>query len=65
MINAMKENYLEMTVNERLYASGLIAEFDKAKKKKDKEALVTILKKIQVDDPSIKKILTDAGITPD
>ena len=31
----MKENYKKMTVNERLYARGLIKKFDKAISEKD------------------------------
>ena len=45
-----------MTVNERLYVSGLMDLFDKAKKK-DRELARTILEAIRVDQPSIKKIL--------
>ena len=45
-----------MTVNERLYVTGLIDTFDKAKEK-DKELARYILKAIKVDKPSIDKIL--------
>lgn len=45
-----------MTVNERLYVSGLMDLFDKVKKK-DKDLAKTILEAIRVDQPSIKKIL--------
>ena len=45
-----------MTVNERLYESGLMEVFDKAKKN-DKDLAKIILEAIRVDQPSIKKIL--------
>jgi len=45
-----------MTVNERLYESGLIDLFDKTKKK-DKDLAKTILEAVRVDQASIKKIL--------
>jgi len=45
-----------MTVNERLFASGLINEFDKAKVH-DKDKARKILALLQVDKPSIDKII--------
>lgn len=45
-----------MTVNERLYATGFMDEFDKAKKK-DKTRAAQILRLLRVDEPSIKKTL--------
>jgi hypothetical protein len=45
-----------MTVNERLYVSGLMDEFDKTKKH-DKVKAAYILEMLQVDKPSIDKIL--------
>ena len=45
-----------MTVMERLYESGLITEFDNAKKK-DKQKAIKILEVLQVDKPSILKIV--------
>lgn len=45
-----------MTVNERLFASGLIDEFDKSKIQ-DKAKAVYILELLLVDKPSIDKIL--------
>ena len=45
-----------MTVNERLWESGLMDEFDKAKKK-DKTRAKEILKWLKVDEPSIQKIV--------
>jgi hypothetical protein len=45
-----------MTVNERLWESGLMDEFDKAKKK-DKTRAKEILRLLRVDEPSIQKIV--------
>ena len=45
-----------MTVNERLYVSGLMNEFDKSKEH-DKVKAAYILELLQVDKPSIDKIL--------
>ena len=45
-----------MTVNERLFASGLINAFDTAKKK-DKQKAILILRCLKVDEISIKQIL--------
>ena len=45
-----------MTVNERLFVTGLMDTFDKAKKK-DKELARLILEAIRVDKESIIKIL--------
>jgi hypothetical protein len=45
-----------MTVNERLYASGLMDLFDQAKKN-DKLLAKTILKALKVDLKSIDKII--------
>jgi len=45
-----------MTVNERLYVSGLMKEFDKSLKS-DKEKARRILELLHVDRPSIDKII--------
>ena len=55
-------NYSGMTVNERLVVSGLIKDFDRAKKEKDKTKIIAILRQIQLDELSITKILKDLGI---
>jgi hypothetical protein len=46
-----------MTVNERLYVSGLMEIYDNAMKN-DKELAKTILKALKVDKQSIDKILS-------
>lgn len=45
-----------MTVNERLFATGLINEFDKVKKK-DRVRAKEILQQVYVDSKSIDQIL--------
>ncbi len=50
-----KLNYAGMTVNERLYLSGQLKEFDAAIDCKDKAKLIEILRDIEVDEPSIQK----------
>jgi hypothetical protein len=45
-----------MTLNERLFATGLLDTFDVAKMK-DKELAKTILQAVGVDETSIKRIL--------
>jgi hypothetical protein len=45
-----------MTVNERLFNSGLMDEFDRIKRK-DKVKAKKILRALEVDEPSIDKIL--------
>jgi len=53
----MEKKYAGMTVNERLYVSGLIDEFDKAVEEKDAERVRSILEKVELTDESIKPIL--------
>ncbi len=50
-------NYQGMTVNERLFSSGLMDEFDNAVRIKDVKKVVLILKKIDLKDESIIPIL--------
>lgn len=44
-------------MNERLYVSGLMDEFDKAVGKKDSESIISILKEVELTDKSIEDIL--------
>lgn len=63
MENAEKKiDFKGMTVNERLFLSGLMDNFDLAKERHDKNGLVEILRQLEVDEPSIKKILEDSGV---
>ena len=53
----MESKYAGMTVNERLYVSGLIDEFDEAVKSKSTEKIRAILEKVDLKEESIKQIL--------
>jgi hypothetical protein len=52
-------SYAGMTVNERLVVSGLIDQFDKARKSKDRNKIIEILRKVGLDERSIAGILKD------
>ncbi len=58
----MENKYAGMTVNERLYVSGLMDEFDEAVEKKDTEKVRAILKKVDLTEESIKPILEELGL---
>lgn len=49
--------YKAMTVNERLYVSGLIYEFDKAVEEKNVKKAIDILKEVELTELSIIPIL--------
>ncbi len=57
-----KKKYKGSTVNERLYISGQMDEFDKAIKNKDIDKVKLILKKIGLKKASIKPILESFGL---
>ncbi|MBW3518748.1 hypothetical protein KO524_06160 [Flavobacterium sp. NKUCC04_CG] len=60
----MDFKYKGMTVNERLYVSGLMDAFDKAAKEEDIERVIEILKKVEITDESaIREILKELGLT--
>ncbi|PYF72981.1 hypothetical protein [Pedobacter nutrimenti] len=59
----MENKYLGMTVNERLYVSGLMDKFEKAIEKRDIEKVIAILKTVELNDASIKPILANHGLT--
>lgn len=61
----MDNKYIGMTVNERLYVSGLLQEFDNAVEKKDAGKVISILKKVELTDPSINPILERLGLSED
>lgn len=54
--------YKGMTVNERLYVSGFMDEFDKAVKDKDIDKIKSILKRVELTESSIKPILESYGL---
>lgn len=58
-----KIDFLGMTVNERLYVSGLIDSFYKAIRKRDTQKVIEILKKIEIGDDNIPPILKQNGLS--
>ena len=56
--------YKGMTVNERLYVSGYMDEFDKAVKEKDFQKVKLILEAIELNEESIKPILEQLSLKP-
>ena len=53
----MDNKYAGMTVNERLYVSGLMTEFDKAVKRKDADGVRRILVRVELTEENIEPIL--------
>lgn len=59
----MDNRYRGMTVNERLYVSGLMEIFDRAVKENNVEKVIDILKKVEItEESSIKPILKELGL---
>jgi len=58
----MDDKYRGMTVNERLYISGLLNEFDKAVKEKDVNEVIRILEEVKLTKPNIDPILARLGL---
>jgi hypothetical protein len=56
--------YKGMTVNERLYVSGYMDEFDKAVKEKDFQKVKLILEAVELNEESIKPILEQLSLKP-
>jgi molecular chaperone GrpE (heat shock protein) len=54
--------YKGMTVNERLYVSGLIDKFDSAVKRKNVNEIRLILKKVELTESSVNDILNSYGL---
>jgi len=59
------DKYSAMTVNERLYLSSLIGDFDIAVEKKDINKVVSILKEVELTDLSIDPILKQLKLKED
>ena len=55
----MCDKYSGMTVNERLYVSGKMEEYDLAVKEKKIEQIKSILKSLNLSEKDIKDILQD------
>lgn len=58
----MQSKYAGMTVNERIYVSGLMDEFDKAVSEKKTDEVIRILKTVELGDDSIEPILEQLGL---
>ena len=58
----MESKYLGMTVNERLYASGLFDEYDKAVEERKLEDVIRILKEVELNEESIEPILEQLSL---
>jgi hypothetical protein len=54
--------YAGMTVNERLYVSSLMDEYDKAVKEKDIQRVRKILEKVELTEANIKPILEQLSL---
>jgi len=58
----MEPKYGGMTVNERLYVSGLMDAFDKAVSERNIGEVVRILKSVEVGEESLQPILDRLGL---
>lgn len=59
----MDSKYAGMTVNERLYVSGLMNKFDKAVKEKNVDKVISILHEVELtDEKLINPILKQLGL---
>ncbi len=59
----MDSKYSGMTVNERLYMSGLMNKFDEAVKEKKIDEVISILNEVELtDEASINPILEQLGL---
>ena len=59
----MEAQYSGMTVNERLYVSGLVTEFDQAIEEKNTHKIIWILKQVEVGEENIYAILKNHNLT--
>lgn len=62
--------YGGMTVNERLFSAGLIEQYDDAARRRDRELMIQLLRRVEVQTPewSVDVILADPeryGYGPD
>lgn len=58
----MEGKYSRMTVNERLYVSGLLDKFDAAVKARKASSFRNLLQSVDLDEESIKVILEQLGL---
>ena len=60
-----KGKYSGMTVNERLYVSGLMEKYQEAVKQKDIDAAISILKAVDLGEENIRANLKFDGLISD
>lgn len=53
----MERKYAGMTVNERLYVSGMMDEFDEAVEEKNLDKVRSVLEQVELTEESINPIL--------
>ena len=58
----MDNKYAGMTVNERLWISSLMDDFDRAVKDKKTDEVIVILNKAELTDENIEPILKNLGL---
>jgi hypothetical protein len=58
----MYNKYGGMTVNERLWVSGLIDGFDDAVRERDVDVITKILREVELTEPNISAILRQEGL---
>lgn len=58
----MENKYAGMTVNERLFVSGLMDEFDRAVEARDFDRIRSILRDVELTEESIAPILEQLGL---
>ena len=59
----MDNKYAGMTVNERLYVSGLMDEFDKAVSEENTTEVIRILRMVELGQDSVNSILKQLGLS--
>ena len=58
----MENKYGGMTVNERLWVSGLMEQFNSAVLKRNVDKVTKILKEVELNEPNINVILRQKGL---
>jgi len=58
-----KPEYAGMTVNERLFAAGLLDEFEEAARARDRARMIALLAQVEIADPywSVNTMLKNPG----
>jgi hypothetical protein len=50
-------DYSSMTVNERLFASGLVGDWDQAALSRDRTAMMTILRRVALSEDDARRVV--------